>query len=126
MMVNPDKRGNNQHKRKSQGNDNVGPSNEVAVAFGKGGQNNGGKWKGKKGEEGHYSKAPKVTYDDIKDEPCAHHSKLGKCTHTNRQCRLVDEFKKDPDAGYKSKNFKRKGRKDNKDSMSEPEESEPK
>ena len=74
----------------------------------------------------------KITYDDIKDEPCAHHSKLGKCTHTNRQCRLNADIKKDPDAGFKAKQFKRKNRKDkkeqkdNEESASELEDQEPK
>ena len=55
----------------------------------------------------------KVTYDDIKDLPCTYHSKFEKCTHTNRQCRINEDMKKDPEAGYRaSKNNKRKVRKE--------------
>jgi len=98
------------NRRKGHGGEQAGPSAEVAFASGKGGQGN--KWKSKKGDDGQGPKPPKITYDDIKDQPCAHHIKLGKCTHTNRQCRLVNDFKRDPEAGYKPKNFKRKGRKE--------------
>ena len=98
------------NRRKGHGGEQAGPSAEVAFASGKGGQGN--KWKSKKGDDGQGPKPPKITYDDIKDQPCAHHIKLVKCTHTNRQCRLVNDFKRDPEAGYKPKNFKRKGRKE--------------
>jgi hypothetical protein len=131
IAVNPEKRNNNQSRKKKEANDAPGPSKEVAFANKKGGQSGASRWQ-KKGDDSQGSRPIKITYDDIKDEPCAHHSKLGKCTHTNRQCRLNDDIKKDPDAGFKAKQFKRKNRKDkkeqkdNEESASEPEDQEPK
>jgi hypothetical protein len=43
-----------------------------------------------------------VSYDEYRDMPCfAHRDASGKCNHTNRNCKFVNEIKADQEAGYK-------------------------
>jgi hypothetical protein len=43
-----------------------------------------------------------VSYDEYRDMPCiAHWDALGKCNHTNRNCKFVNHIKADQEAGYK-------------------------
>jgi hypothetical protein len=43
-----------------------------------------------------------VSYDEYHDMPCfAHRDTLGKCNHTNRNCKFVNDIKADQEAGYK-------------------------
>jgi hypothetical protein len=43
-----------------------------------------------------------VSYDEYRDMPCfAHRDASGKCNHTNRNCKFVNDFKADQEAGYK-------------------------
>jgi hypothetical protein len=43
-----------------------------------------------------------VSYDEYHDMPCfAHHDASGKCNHTNRNCKFVNDIKADLEAGYK-------------------------
>jgi hypothetical protein len=111
------------HKRKAPQDDKAGPSNEVAAAFeGKGGNR---KWKGK-GKDGGSSKQ-RLTYDQAKALPCPIHASLGKVNHTLGECRFMEDFKKDPEVGWKSKKSKKaeKTKKEDDDgavSMSEDEE----
>ena len=108
---NAPRKGNFQQKKKHNNDDK-----EVVVAFGnpgqdKGGNNNskGGKWKGKAKVNGdHVPRQPNLTYAEAKDKPCIYHSQSGKVNHTTKQCRFIDEAKKDPEAGYKKKNFQAK------------------
>ena len=107
-----DSRRKSQPSKKS-GDEQAGPSTEVAASFGKGGQNSDN-WRNKKPAEERQSRPPKITWEMIMDEPCAHHLKVnGKVTHTNRQCHINREAAKHPGAG-KPRN-KRKARKDDKE-----------
>jgi hypothetical protein len=43
-----------------------------------------------------------MSYDDYRDMPCvAHRDASGKCNHTNRNCKFVNDIKADQEAGYK-------------------------
>jgi hypothetical protein len=43
-----------------------------------------------------------VSYDEYRDMPCfAHHDASGKCNHTNRNCKFVNDIKADQEASYK-------------------------
>jgi hypothetical protein len=43
-----------------------------------------------------------VSYDEYHDMPCfAHRDASGKCNHTNRNCKFVNDIKADQEAGYK-------------------------
>jgi hypothetical protein len=43
-----------------------------------------------------------VSYDEYRDIPCfAHQDASGKCNHTNRNCKFVNDIKADQEAGYK-------------------------
>jgi hypothetical protein len=46
--------------------------------------------------------AAPVSYNEYHDMPCfAHWDALGKCNHTNRNCKFVNNLKVDQEAGYK-------------------------
>jgi hypothetical protein len=46
--------------------------------------------------------AAPVSYDEYHDMPCfAHQDASGKCNHTNRNCKFVNDIKADQEAGYK-------------------------
>jgi hypothetical protein len=46
--------------------------------------------------------AAPVSYDEYHDMPCfAQRDALGKCNHTNRNCKFVNGIKADQEAGYK-------------------------
>jgi hypothetical protein len=43
-----------------------------------------------------------VSYDEYRDMPCfAHRDSLGKCNHTNQNCKFVNDLKPDQEAGFK-------------------------
>jgi hypothetical protein len=43
-----------------------------------------------------------VSYDEYRDMPCfAYRDTSGKCNHTNRNCKFVNDIKADQEAGYK-------------------------
>jgi hypothetical protein len=43
-----------------------------------------------------------VSYDKYRNMPCfAHRDASGKCNHTNRNCKFVNDIKADQEAGYK-------------------------
>jgi hypothetical protein len=43
-----------------------------------------------------------VSYDEYRDMLCfAHRDAAGKCNHTNRNCKFVNDIKADQEAGYK-------------------------
>jgi hypothetical protein len=43
-----------------------------------------------------------MSYDEYCDMPCfAHCDALGKCNHTNQNCKFVNDIKADQEAGYK-------------------------
>jgi hypothetical protein len=46
--------------------------------------------------------AAPMSYDEYHDMPCfAHWDASGKCNHTNQNCKFVNDFKADQEAGYK-------------------------
>jgi hypothetical protein len=46
--------------------------------------------------------AAPVSYNEFRDMPCfAHWDASGKCNHTNRNCKFVNDIKADQEAGYK-------------------------
>jgi hypothetical protein len=46
--------------------------------------------------------AAPVSYDEYRDMPCfAHQDASGKCNHTNRNSKFVNDIKADQEAGYK-------------------------
>ncbi|KAK1601106.1 hypothetical protein QYE76_007609 [Lolium multiflorum] len=83
----------------------------VAMAFQRGGSG-GGRGRGRGGGAGRGqqhatevtaggSRAPQ-TYEEYRDMPPAHLDPVtGKSTHTNRNCKWVNDLKNDPEAGYK-------------------------
>ncbi|KAK1642902.1 hypothetical protein QYE76_060707 [Lolium multiflorum] len=84
----------------------------VAMAFQRGGPG-GGRGRGRGGGAGRGqqhgtevtaagSRAPQ-TYEEYRDMPCLAHLDpvTGKSTHTNRNCKWVNDLKNDPEAGYK-------------------------
>ncbi|KAK1665804.1 hypothetical protein QYE76_053963 [Lolium multiflorum] len=82
----------------------------VAMTFQRGGPG-GGRGRGRGGGRGQQradevtaagSRAPQ-TYEEYRDMPCLAHldPATGKSTHTNRNCKWVNDLKNDPEAGYK-------------------------
>ncbi|KAK1666241.1 hypothetical protein QYE76_054400 [Lolium multiflorum] len=81
----------------------------VAMAFQRGGPL-GGRGRGRGGRRGSTadevtaarSRAPQ-TYEEYRDMSCLAHldPATGKSTHTNRNCKWVNDLKNDPEAGYK-------------------------
>jgi hypothetical protein len=46
--------------------------------------------------------AAPMSYDEYRDMPCfAHQDAMGKCNHTNQNCKFVNDIKADQEAGYK-------------------------
>jgi hypothetical protein len=49
-----------------------------------------------------YGAAAPMSYDEYRDMPCfAHWDASGKCNHTNRNCKFVNDIKADQEAGCK-------------------------
>ncbi|KAK1669257.1 hypothetical protein QYE76_057416 [Lolium multiflorum] len=104
--------GSSSHKRKNPDDQKSGGSEMVAMAFQRGGPG-GGRGRGRGGGAGRGqqhtsevtaggSRAPQ-TYEEYRDMPCLAHLDpvTGKSTHTNRNCKWVNDLKNDPEAGYK-------------------------
>ncbi|KAK1645878.1 hypothetical protein QYE76_063683 [Lolium multiflorum] len=109
---NRDNGNNSGHKRKNPDDQKSGGSDMVAMAFQRGGSG-GGRGRGRGGGAGRGqqhgtevtaggSRAPQ-TYEEYRDMPCLAHldPATGKSTHTNRNCKWVNDLKNDPEAGYK-------------------------
>jgi hypothetical protein len=46
--------------------------------------------------------AAPISYDEYHDMPCfTHRDAMGKCNHTNRNCKFFHDIKADQEAGYK-------------------------
>jgi hypothetical protein len=100
-------------KRKNPPDDQKsGGSDLIAMAFQRGGQG-GGRGRGRGGGAGRGqqrgdevtaagTRAPQ-TYEEYRDMPCLAHldPATGNSTHTNRNCKWVNDLKSDPEAGYK-------------------------
>ncbi|KAK1663356.1 hypothetical protein QYE76_051515 [Lolium multiflorum] len=103
----------NSNKRKNPPEDQKGGGSDmVAMTFQRGGPG-GGRGRGRGGGAGRGqqradevtaagSRAPQ-TYEEYMDMPCLAHldPATGKSTHTNRNCKWVNDLKNDPEAGYK-------------------------
>ncbi|KAK1648251.1 hypothetical protein QYE76_066056 [Lolium multiflorum] len=103
----------NNNKRKNPPEDQKGGGSDmVAMTFQRGGSG-GGRGRGRGGGAGRGqqradevtaagSRAPQ-TYEEYRDMPCLAHldPATGKSTHTNRNCKWVNDLKNDPEAGYK-------------------------
>ncbi|KAK1615603.1 hypothetical protein QYE76_021120 [Lolium multiflorum] len=109
---NRDNGNSSSHKRKNPDDQKSGGSDLVAMAFQRGGSG-GGRGRGRGGGAGRGqqhgtevtaggSRAPQ-TYEEYRDMPCLAHldPATGKSTHTNRNCKWVNDLKNDPEAGYK-------------------------
>ena len=82
----------------------------VAMAFQKRGQGGargrgrgggGGRGQQRSDEVTTAGSRPPQTYEEYRDMPClAHLDANGKSTHTNRNCKFVNDLKADPEAGY--------------------------
>ncbi|KAK1667106.1 hypothetical protein QYE76_055265 [Lolium multiflorum] len=92
----------------------------VAMAFQRGGQG-GGRGRGRgggargqqRGDEVTAAEPAPQTYEEYRDMPCLAHRDLatGKSTHTNRNCKWVNDLKSDPEAGYKrARKHRRRGK----------------
>jgi hypothetical protein len=99
---------NNSNKRKNLPEEQQTPD-MVATAFADKGQSSQrGRGRGTGSCQPWSSTAPAsapsapVSYDEYRDMPCfAHRDALGKCNHTNRNCKFVNDIKADQEAGYK-------------------------
>ena len=103
----------NNNKRKNPSEDQKGGGSDmVAMTFQRGGQG-GGRGRGRGGGAGRgQQRADEVTvagfralqtYEEYRDMPCLAHidPATGKSSHTNRNCKWVNDLKADPEAGYK-------------------------
>jgi hypothetical protein len=110
---NRDNGGSNNNKRKNPSDDQKsGGSDMVAMTFQRGGQG-GERGRGRGGGAGRgQQRADEVTvagtrapqtYEEYKDMPCLAHidPATGKSSHTNRNCKWVNDLKTNPEAGYK-------------------------
>ncbi|KAK1685343.1 hypothetical protein QYE76_046191 [Lolium multiflorum] len=109
---NRDNGNSSSQKRKNPDDQKSGGSDLVAMAFQRGGSGGGrGRGRGSGAGRGQQhgteaaaggSRAPQ-TYEEYRDMPCLAHldPATGKSTHTNRNCKWVNDLKNDPEAGYK-------------------------
>jgi hypothetical protein len=99
---------NNSNKRKNLPEEQQTPD-MVATTFADKGQSNQrgrgcGTSSGQPRSSTDLASAPSapVSYDEYRDMPCfAHQDASGKCNHTNRNCKFVNDIKADQEAGYK-------------------------
>ncbi|KAK1605585.1 hypothetical protein QYE76_029258 [Lolium multiflorum] len=106
---NRDNGSSSSHKRKNPDDQKSGGSEMIAMAFQRGGS---GGAADAEAEPAGVSSIPQVTaggsrapqtYEEYRDMPCLAHldPATGKSTHTNRNCKWVNDLKNDPEAGYK-------------------------
>jgi hypothetical protein len=99
---------NNSNKQKNPPEEQQTPD-MVATTFADMGQSSQrGKGRGTSSGQPQSSMAPAsapsapVSYDEYRDMPCfAHRDASGKCNHTNRNCKFVNDIKANQEAGYK-------------------------
>ena len=123
LKPNVNSKAKDSNKRKPN-NDKAGPSTEVAATFDKPNQKKS-KWKKKPRAE---PREPRITYEQAKNGPCYFHSQFGPPNHTTAQCRFMEDFKNDPEVGYKGKRYRKNYTKEKKEDdmeISESEEDEP-
>jgi hypothetical protein len=106
-IQNTEKR-NNSNKRKNPPEEQQTPDMVATTFADKGQSSQRGRGRGTSSGQPWSSTAPAsapsapVSYDEYRDMPCfAHRDALGKCNHTNRNCKFVNDIKADQEAGYK-------------------------
>jgi hypothetical protein len=99
---------NNSNKRRNPPEEQQTPDRVATTFADKGQSSQRGKGRGTSGGQPRSSTAPAsapsapVSYDEYRDMPCfAHRDTSGKCNHTNRNCKFVNDIKTDQEAGYK-------------------------
>jgi hypothetical protein len=99
---------NNSNKRKNPPEERQTPDMAAITFADKGQSSQRGRGRGTSSGQPWSSTAPAstpstpVSYDEYRDMPCfAHRDALGKCNHTNRNCKFVNDIKADQEAGYK-------------------------
>jgi hypothetical protein len=99
---------NNSNKQKNPPEEQQTP-NMVATTFSDKGQSSQ-RGRGRGSSSGQLRSSPAsvtamaalVSYYEYRDMPCfAHRDTSGKCNHTNRNCKFVNDIKADQEAGYK-------------------------
>jgi hypothetical protein len=99
---------NNSNKRKNLPEEQQTPDMVATTFADKGQSSQRGKGHGTSSGQPRSSTAPAsapyspVSYHEYRDMTCfAHRDASGKCNHTNRNCKFVDNIKADQEAGYK-------------------------
>jgi hypothetical protein len=99
---------NNSNKRKNQPEEQQTPDMVATTFFDKGQSSQCGRGRGSSSGQPRSSPASAtapaapVSYDEYHDMPCfAHWGASGKCNHTNRNCKFVNDIKADQEAVYK-------------------------
>jgi hypothetical protein len=99
---------NNSNKRKNLPEEQQTPDMVATTFADKGQSSQCGRGCGSSSGQPRSSTAPAsvpsapVSYDEYRDMPCfAHRDASGKCNHTNRNCKFVNDIKADQEAGYK-------------------------
>jgi hypothetical protein len=99
---------NNSNKWKNPPEEQQTPDMMATTFADKGQSSQRGKGRGASSGQPRSSTAPAsapsapMSYDEYRDMPCfAHRDASGKCNHTNRNCKFVNDIKADQEAGYK-------------------------
>jgi hypothetical protein len=99
---------NNSNKRKNQPEEQKTPDMVATTFSDKGQSSQRGRGRGSSSGQPWSSTASAtapsapVSYNEYRDMPCfAHRDASGKCNHTNRNCKFVNDIKADQEAGYK-------------------------
>jgi hypothetical protein len=99
---------NNSNKQKNLPEEQQTPDMVATTFTDKGQSSQRGKGRGTSSGQPWCSTAPAsassapVSYDEYHNMPCfAHRDASGKCNHTNRNCKFVNDIKADQEAGYK-------------------------
>jgi hypothetical protein len=99
---------NNSNKRKNLPEEQQTPDMVATTFADKGQSSQRGRGRGTSSGQPQSSTTPAsapsapVSYDEYRNMPCfAHRDTLGKCNHTNRNCKFVSDIKADQEAGYK-------------------------
>jgi hypothetical protein len=99
---------NNSNKRKNPPKEQQTPDMVATTFADKGQSSQRGRGRGSSSGQPWSSTAPAsapsapVSYDEYRDMPCfAHRDALGKCNHTNRNYKFVNDLKADQEAGFK-------------------------
>jgi hypothetical protein len=99
---------NSNNKRKNPPEEPQAPDMVATTFADKGQSSQRGRGRGSSGGQPRSSTTPAsapstpMSYDEYHDMPCfAHRDASGKCNHTNRNCKFVNDLKADQEAGFK-------------------------